>query len=287
MAFYSVVDLQYKEIFPTHCKLTMIKHVELIRPINSGKYGTVYKAYDHRVKQFRAVKMLPLRRHDVESKQNMRMIENEIGNMLRLNGHPNIVKLHDILRDDDNVYIVQELCGGNTLQELHIEGSLSHEARIKAIRNMTSAICACHEAKIIFGDLKPTNIIEATQKGSFKLTDFGASIYALSHHSITMATPMFAAPELFFEGYASYSFDVWSIGILAYMLMFNEHPFQEPNSGSFNINAFKNTLCFPSSTPTLAQDFISQALSLDPEKRPTSQQLLMHSFLYPRSNGDQ
>jgi serine/threonine protein kinase len=257
----------------------MIRQIELIRPINSGRYGTVYKAYDHRVKKFRAVKVLPLKRHDMMENQNRQMIDNEIHNMMRLNGHPNIVKLHDVIREDDNVYVVQEFCQGNTLQEMIMADVLDYKAKVRAIKNVTSAIMTCHG--IIFADIKPSNIMHSDETQRFKLIDFGASVNVKdTHQVVTQATPWYASPEIFETGQAHYPFDVWSIGVLTYILICNAHPFIQPTDTKYDIKVFDNPLVFPDNTPFPARDFMQAALQRNPARRLTAHQLMMHVFLY-------
>lgn len=262
--------------------MTLIKNIELLRPINSGRYGTVYKGFDHTCGQFRAVKVLPLKRHDVDDNKNQRMIENEISNMRRLNGCPNIVSLVDVECDNENMYMIQEYCGGSTLHEMMISKTLSNADRVTALKNVTAAINACHNKGIIYADLKPSNIIsvlDVSPNIEFKLIDFGASVDTQSSNaSINMATPLFAAPELFSEGHASFPFDVWSLGVLAYMLMCNEHPFFKNNQ--FTVRMFQQPLVFSDDFQCQdARDFIEKALQKDPGKRPKTHELLAHPFL--------
>ena len=254
-------------------KDSMIKHIELIRPINSGCYGTVYKAYDHRTKEFRAVKLLPNARPDISPGRYSLMKQNEVSNMARLHGYPNIVKLYDVLSDTENTYLVQEFCGGNTLHESMVVKSLPLIAKRKAIKDMVNAIFACHKEGIIFCDLKPSNIIFSIDAMHYKLTDFGSSVDTTSKTPlpIAMVTPLFTAPELFFEKHASFPFDIWSLGILAYMLLYDVHPFKK--NDIFVPDNLLQPLVFPSYAHPTDSMFISTALKVDPTKRATIAEL--------------
>lgn len=245
----------------------MIKYIELIRPINSGCYGTVYKAFDHRAKEFRAVKLLPNARRDISPGRYSLMMQNEISNMARLDGYPNIVKLYDVLHDVENTYLVQEFCGGNTLHESMVVKALPLVAKRRAIKDMVNAIFACHKEGIIFCDLKPSNVVFSIDAMHYKLTDFGSSIdtTAKTPLPITMTTPLFTAPELLFERHASFPFDVWSLGILAYMLLYDVHPFMENNV--FVPNNILKQLVFPTDAHLADKMFIDRALKVDPTKR--------------------
>ena len=248
----------------------MIRYVELIRPINSGKYGTVYKSFDHKAKRLCATKILPKSRHDIPPNKNKMMIENEIANMMRLNGSPNIVRLHDVLQDSDNYYLVEELCGGSTLQEDMIASRLNLTEKRSALKNITSAIATCHDANIMFCDLKPSNIVYSTEHGVYKLTDFGSSIDINSTQQIPSVTPLYVAPELVKTHHASLPYDIWAIGIIAYQLYYGiiSSPMnQTPQLPSSNSNVYIN-------------EFIISTLREDPELRPTAKQLLQATLFH-------
>lgn len=239
-----------------------------MRPINSGRWGTVYKAYDHKEKQFRAVKLLPKQRHDVDPVDNIRMVNNEIINMSRMRGKPSIVELYEVMSDDENTYLVQELCGGNTLQEAIMLNKKSPRAIVKALRDITKAVVDCHEEGILFCDVKPSNMVYSMDTATYKLTDFGASIdmNAPIPQRIMMATPDYSSPELMQNKHASFPHDVWGIGIIAYQLVYGHFP-------SRDVVPLITNLDDP------ARNFISHALVFDPEERTTAQELLHHAFL--------
>lgn len=246
----------------------MLHHIQILRPINSGRWGTVYKAYDHKEKAFRAVKVLPKKRHDISDNSNARMIDNEITNMMRLRGHPNIVNLHDVMRDSDNIYIVQELCGGNTLQESIMPNKMTKWVAIKALKEVTNAVAACHDEGILFVDVKPSNVVYSMEDASFKLTDFGASVdtRAPVQQRITTATPLYSSPELMQERHATFPHDVWSIGIIGYQLTYGNLP-------------TRDDIPILTGLDNPARSFIGMALRIDPKERATARELLEHPFL--------
>lgn len=248
----------------------MMHHIQLLRPINSGRWGTVHKAFDHKTKQFRAVKVLPKKRHDLPDRENARMINNEINNMMQLRGHPNVVMLFDVAVDDDSTYLIQELCGGNTLQEtlMSTTSKLSHRAALRALYNITNAVAGCHETGILFVDVKPSNLVYSTEHAEYKLTDFGSSVDTKSavQQRLTTATPAYASPELSATLHASFPHDVWSIGVIAHQLFYNCLP---------NIDTSHNTLDIQDPVA----NFIAAALTLDPSERPTAKELLNHPLL--------
>lgn len=240
----------------------------MIRPIDSGRWGTVHKAYDHKHKVFRAVKVLPKQRHDLDPSDNIRMVNNEIINMTRMRGKTNIVHLHDVMHDDENTYLIQEFCGGNTLQEAIIMNRKSPRAVVSALRDITKAVVECHEEGILFCDVKPSNMVYSSEHACYKLTDFGASVDLSAHipQRIVNATPAYSSPELMNDKHASFPHDIWGIGIIAYQLVYGHFP-------SRDVVPLVTNLGDP------ARNFISNALVFDPENRATARELLDHAFL--------
>lgn len=200
---------------------------ELVKPINSGRYGTVYLA--NRVTapdQQRAIKILLKSRHDMDPFINKVTTQNEITNMKRVtdNPHKNIVQLNEILEDQYAYYLVEELCGGNTLQQ-DIYNILNFEQYIKPISNVIDAIVHCHDNDILFCDIKPANVVYSTQDNVYKLTDFGSSTWLnpkTKEGVVFTTTPVIAPPEAFkskTRPIVTTKFDVYSIGILAKTLL--------------------------------------------------------------------
>ena len=208
---------------------SLIGNYKLLNPINSGKYGTVYLARNLNSQSENAIKLLPKSRMDMNQSKNKMMIDNEITNMTTVKGHKNIVILEDILEDDDNVYLIEEYCGGDNLSKSiytgkHSQRSHSHKnPTLAAITDIVNAITHCHQNDIIFADLKPENIVYSKSHHCYKLTDFGSSIKVnptTKEGVIITSTPSIAPPNDFSPTcpIVTFKFDVWSIGIITRLL---------------------------------------------------------------------
>jgi eukaryotic-like serine/threonine-protein kinase len=153
--------------------------LHLVRPIKSGRHGTVYKAFDSFAHAYRAVKVLPRRRRDMPSSQNTKMINREIEHMMAVSAKSHyVVRLFDVVQDDEAFYLVQELCAEHTLREIINESSddvtiVSNASNastdlVSMLHDITHAIQDCHACNIFHGDVKPDNIL-LSSGGTFKL----------------------------------------------------------------------------------------------------------------------
>jgi serine/threonine protein kinase len=209
------------------------------------------------------------------------MVKNEIANMTKLIGNPNIVTLFDVYRDDTYTYLVEELCEGPSLHDaMQASIPLTQIEIWHALQSIVNAISSCHDQGIVFCDLKPANVVYSNDDATFKLADFGSSFDTHEHRQLPITgTQLFIAPELNMVKGVRPSFpnDVWSIGIIAYMLIFGKHPFQtdENTFQPLVIPLLRSQLQFPSQDRT-AVEFISKALTFEPNKRPTAHELLSY-----------
>lgn len=256
--------------------------VTLGRVINCGRYGTVYHASGFLRGQAAdfAVKILPIRRHDVQHDANMNNIRNEVVNMWRCRGHANVVRLHDVYKDNDNYYLVEEYCGGDTLQTtLGTENSESYV--LQTIRDVAKALAHVHSKGILFLDVKPQNIVRSTTDVAFKLTDFGSSRKSVNgavHHSQVLCTPLFASPELIMQqSDICFSHDSWALGILMFWMAAGRHPFLEFDTGTPH-DLLKRIVQVATPMhdlpPGMLRELASLLLNKDPSKRLSSAQLV-------------
>lgn len=257
-----------------HNAIGRAEQVNIGRVINSGRYGSVYHGTGMRhgvTKEF-AVKILPMKRHDMDSDKNIYMVRNEVINMWRCRGHRNVVYLHDVYRDQDNYYIVEEYCGGDTLQsklgKVHTE-----KMAVQIIMDIASALNHIHNKGIIFLDVKPQNIIYSVNDSAFKLTDFGSSRRCINgqvHYSDVTCTPLFASPEVFSgNGEITPMHDTWSLGIILFWLLTGRHPFIPFDSGNPNnvIDAIMNARPPLHEVPCGFRPIVTRLLEKDPDQR--------------------
>ncbi|XP_044504501.1 calcium-dependent protein kinase 26-like isoform X2 [Mangifera indica] len=211
----------------------------------------------------------------------------EIEIMTRLSGHPNVVDLKAVYEDENSVHLVMELCaGGELFHQLEKYGRFSEvEARI-LFRHLMQVVLYCHEIGVVHRDLKPENILLATKASSspIKLADFGLATYINPGQSLhgTVGSPFYIAPEVLTGGY-NQAADVWSAGVILYILLSGMPPFWG-NTKSQIFDAVRAAdLRFPSNPwdniSESAKSLVMAMLSTNPSQRLTAQQVLDHSWM--------
>ncbi|KAK8708411.1 hypothetical protein V6N13_059453 [Hibiscus sabdariffa] len=207
-------------------------------------------------------------------------VRREVKILRALTGHKNLVQFYDAYEDDDNVYIVMELCkGGELLDTILSRGGKYPEEDAKAVMfQILSVVAFCHLQGVIHRDLKPENFLFTTKdKGSpLKAIDFGLSDY------VKPGSAYYVAPEVLHRSYGTEA-DMWSIGVIAYILLCGSRPFwARTESGIFQAVLKADPSFDEPPWPTLspeALDFVKRLLNKDYRKRLTAVQALSHPWL--------
>jgi calcium-dependent protein kinase len=201
--------------------------------LGKGTYGIVYKGIDKITGDVRAVKQIAR----AKIKKYERFI-NEV-NALKTLDHPNIIKLFEIYEDEENVYLVQELCTGGELFDRIVENQYLSEKQAAALfQQILQSILYCNKNKISHRDLKPENFMFKTkdEDSNLKLIDFGLSMsyYKMDKSSgnqgnvvrmkTRAGTAFFMAPEVVSHDYTE-SCDMWSAGVMLYIMLCGYPPF--------------------------------------------------------------
>jgi len=197
---------------------------EIISKIGSGGMADVYKAKDHTLNRFVAVKVLkPEFRKDKGFITKFRVEAQSAAGL----AHPNIVNVYDVGEDRGLNYMVMELVEGITLKEyIERKGRLSHKETISIAIQMCSGIGAAHASGIIHRDIKPQNII-ISKDGKVKVTDFGIAKAITSNTVSTnaMGSVHYTSPEQARGGFSDQRSDIYSIGITLFEMVTGQVPF--------------------------------------------------------------
>ncbi|GAB2265274.1 hypothetical protein Dimus_000341 [Dionaea muscipula] len=250
-----------------------------------GQFGVIRACTDKFTGEVLACKSIAKERLVTEA--DVRSVKLEIEIMTRLSGHPNVVDLKAVYEEEDYVHLVMELCaGGELFHQLEKHGMYS-EAEAKIIfRHLMRVVLYCHDNCVVHRDLKPENILLATKSSTspIKLADFGLATYIKPGESLhgTVGSPFYIAPEVLAGGYTQAA-DVWSAGVILYILLSGTPPFWGKTKSMIFDAVRAADLRFP---PGL-WDFISESakelvrlmLCTDPSKRLTAQQVLDHPWL--------
>lgn len=202
---------------------------EIIELVGSGGMSEVYKAKDHKLNRYVAVKVLKNEFSDDRNFVSKFRVEAQSAAGL---AHPNIVNVYDVGEDEGIYYIVMEFVEGITLKEYIMNnGRLSAEQALDFAMQIASGIEVAHQNHTIHRDIKPQNII-VSKNGTLKVTDFGIARAATSNTvaSNAMGSVHYVSPEQARGGYSDEKSDIYSLGITMYEMVTGRVPFEGDNN---------------------------------------------------------
>lgn len=264
---------------------------EILGKIGTGGMADVYKAKDHKLNRFVAVKVLkPEFREDTTF---IRKFKSEAQAAAVLT-HPNIVNVFDVGDDNGVYYIVMELIEGITLKEyISKKGKLSVKEATSIAIQVSMGLEAAHSHGIVHRDVKPQNII-ISMDGKVKVTDFGIARAASSNtiSSNVMGSVHYSSPEQVRGGYSDEKSDIYSLGITMYEMVTGKVPFDGDTTVAIAIKHLQEEIVPPSIyTPELPHSLEQIILkctqkSVDRRYENMSEVIedLKHSLLDPNGN---
>lgn len=256
-----------------------IGRYEIVEELGRGAMGVVYKASDPTIGRMVAIKVLELSRSADASLPGVKDIFLREARAAGRLSHPGIVTVHDALEDPrtQRCYIVMEFVAGQTLEKTLLAGPPITAARaLNITRQIAEALDYAHRQQIIHRDLKPANIL-LTDDGRAKITDFGiAKVAAKGDAQRTLAimgTPAYMSPEQVTGGQIDAASDVFSLGILLYLMLTGEKPFSGDTAAVMFKIAYQDPAPPSQVRPELGagHDYLLlRALAKDRKKRYTS-----------------
>ncbi|XP_029909450.1 death-associated protein kinase 2 [Myripristis murdjan] len=259
--------------------------------LGSGQFAIVKRCIEKSTGNEYAAKFIK-KRQSRASRRGVRReeIEREV-DILQQIQHPNIVALHDVYENRTDVVLVLELVSGGELFDfLAQKESLSEEEATQFIKQILAGVQYLHSKRIAHFDLKPENIMLLDKNvplPRIKLIDFGLAhkIEAGADFKNIFGTPEFVAPEIVNYEPLGLEADMWSIGVITYILLSGASPFlgdtKQETLGNISAMNYEFDEEFFSSTSELAKSFIRQLLEKDTRKRLTIQDALNHPWIKP------
>jgi len=203
--------------------------------------------------------------------------------------HPNIIKLKELFETPKILAIVTELVtGGEVFDKIVEQGSYSEKDAAILVGKMVSAIDYLHKRGIVHRDLKPENLLLKDEKSitEVKIADFGLSKIVGEKFSLMLTacgTPSYVAPEVLTATGYDKEVDLWSIGVITYILLCGFPPFYNENISKLFEEIMQADYDFPEEywghISDNAKDFISKLLVADPCRRLTAAEALNHPWL--------
>lgn len=254
---------------------------EMKEVIGQGTFAKVKRATERATGKEFAVKII----NKSAMAENRENIMTEI-TILKNVHHPNIINLHHVFENRHKIYLVMELLEGGELFDLIVKrGCLTEAETSKVMRQVIQAVAYLHMKRICHRDLKPENILLG-RKGDIetvRITDFGLS--KISDHMLHTAcgTPSYVAPEILTDDAYGFEVDMWSCGVILYVLLCGFPPFYADNDAELHRLIQSASYSFPSpywdDISDTAKDLIRRLLVVDPSKRLTPVQTLCHPFI--------
>ncbi|CAD7956906.1 unnamed protein product [Amoebophrya sp. A25] len=263
--------------------------------IGSGKFSQVYLCWDKKRPDKRyAVKEINIKILGNEYNASVNRIYEEIRIMQHLGTHPGLVQLIDF--DDSSststIRVVLELCeGGELYDRIQQRVFYPEQEAIQLITNLLEAVAYIHSKGIMHRDLKPENILLVSKSShtDIKISDFGLAKMSrdfprkLPRSNSICGSDFYLAPEVIRQEEYGREIDVWSVGIVAYVLLSGSLPFFHSVLHKLYRQIVERDISFPDSTWSNvskgAQDFILRLLQVRPGDRMTAETALNHPWL--------
>ncbi|KAA0035062.1 CBL-interacting serine/threonine-protein kinase 6-like [Cucumis melo var. makuwa] len=257
---------------------------ELGRLLGHGTFAKVYHARNLQTGTSMAMKVVG--KEKVIKVGMMEQIKREIS-VMKMVKHPNIVELHEVMASKSKIYFAMELVRGGELFSKISKGRLREDVARVYFQQLISAVDFCHSRGVYHRDLKPENLL-LDDDGNLKVTDFGLS--AFSEHlkqdgllHTTCGTPAYVAPEVIGKkGYNGAKADLWSCGVILYVLLAGFLPFQDDNIVSMYRKIYRGDFKCPPWFSPEARRLVTKLLDPNPNTRiPTSK--IMESSWFRKS----
>ena len=253
---------------------------ELGRLLGHGTFAKVYMSRN--LQTGKSVAMKVVGKEKVIKVGMMEQIKREIS-VMKMVKHPNIVDLHEVLASKTKIYFAMELIRGGELFAKIAKGRLREEVARNYFQQLMSAIDFCHSRGVYHRDLKPENLL-LDEDGNLKVTDFGLSAFTahlrrdgLLH--TTCGTPAYVAPEVIGKkGYDGARADIWSCGVILFVLLAGYLPFQDDNLVSMYRKIYRGDFKCPPWLSPEARKLITKMLDPNPSTRVSISKIMDSSW---------
>ncbi|XP_026554871.1 calcium/calmodulin-dependent protein kinase type IV-like [Pseudonaja textilis] len=217
-----------------------------------------------------------------------KIVRTEIGVLLRLS-HPNIIKLKDIFETPTEITLILELVTGGELFDRIVErGFYSERDAAHVVKQILEAVSYLHSNGVAHRDLKPENLLYAdlSSDAPLKIGDFGLSKIVDEQDTMktVCGTPGYCAPEILHGSPYGPEVDMWSVGVITYILLCGFEPFFDPRGDQYMYSRILNCdyeFVSPwwDEVSLNAKDLVQKLIVLDPQKRLTVHQALEHPWV--------
>ncbi|KAI3410818.1 Non-specific serine/threonine protein kinase [Psidium guajava] len=252
---------------------------EVGRLLGCGAFAKVYHARNLHTGQSVALKVIHKKKlSSSNSATLMANIKREISILRRLR-HPYIVSLFEVLATRSKIYVVMEFAKGGELFSKVSKGRLPEDLARRYFQQLISALGYCHARGVFHRDLKPENLL-LDDNGGLKVTDFGLSAVTEQIRSDGLlhtlcGTPAYVAPEILAKkGYDGAKVDVWSCGVILFVMTAGYLPFNDPNLMAMYKKIYMGEFRCPKWMSADLRRFLRRLLNTNPDTRITIHEIL-------------
>ncbi|CAL5198638.1 unnamed protein product [Lathyrus oleraceus] len=241
---------------------------EVGRTIGEGTFAKVKFAKHSDTGESVAIKVMA--KSTILKHRMVEQIKREIS-IMKIVRHPNIVRLHEVLASETKIYIILEfVMGGELYDQIVQQVKLSENESKRYFQQLIDAVAHCHKKGVYHRDLKPENLL-LDAFGNLKVSDFGLSALTKQGDDLlhtTCGTPNYVAPEVLSnQGYDGAAADVWSCGVILYVLMAGYLPFEEADLPTLFRRISAAEFVCPLWFPAGAKALIHKILDPNPKTR--------------------
>ncbi|KAF6730302.1 Serine/threonine-protein kinase SIK2 [Oryzias melastigma] len=263
---------------PAQQRPLQVGFYEIIRTLGKGNFAVVKLAKHKVTKTQVAIKIIDKTRL---SPSNLEKIYREVQIMKLLN-HPHIIKLYQVMETKDMLYIVTEYAkNGEMFDYLTSNGRMSEDEARKKFWQILTAVDYCHRHHIVHRDLKTENLLLDSNM-NIKLADFGFGNFYNAGEPLSTwcGSPPYAAPEVF-EGkeYEGPQLDIWSLGVVLYVLVCGSLPFDGPSLPALRQRVTEGRFRIPFFMSRDCENLIRKMLVVDPARRISVAQIKQHRWM--------
>lgn len=254
-----------------------IGRYQIIKTLGEGSFGKVKLAFHLTTGQRVALKIInrkTLAKSDMQGR-----IEREIS-YLRLLRHPHIIKLYDVIKSKEEIIMVMEFAGGELFDYIVQKGVMKESDARRFFVQIICAVQYCHRHKIVHRDLKPENLL-LDENLNIKIADFGLSNLMTDGNFLktSCGSPNYAAPEVISgKLYAGSEVDVWSCGVILYVMLCGRLPFDDDFIPALFKKISSGVFVIPSFLSPGAKELIQKMLIVDPLNRITIDQVMENEW---------
>ena len=259
---------------------------EVKKKLGCGKFGLVKLGIEKKTGQKVAIKIM--KKSSMDS-SDLELVRTEI-EILKICQHPNIIRLYNVFENADYMYIIMEYCSGGDLfsylENRHFR--IPEERASTLIHKMSTAVYYMHSFGVAHRDLKPENVLMTSdeEESDIRILDFGLSKILGPYEKCDepYGTLTYCAPEIIIDEPYSKAVDLWSLGIMTYLMVSGKLPFNSEDENEIarqvvydEPDYIKNPI-WKNITPE-CKDFIQRLLEKDQNKRMTIKELLEHKWI--------